>query len=159
MSKTLIIAEKPSVATDLARVLGKELGKFTRDKSGAFYQNDRAIITSAVGHLLEQKKPMTEGGKSLPWKFDYLPVIPRTFELEPIKQSEDRLKKVLQLAKSKDVTEIVNACDAGREGELIFHNLVRYGKWTKPARRLWMQSMTDEAILNAWHSMRSEADM
>ena len=114
MSKTLIIAEKPSVATDLARVLGKELGKFTRDKSGAFYQNDRAIITSAVGHLLEQKKPMTEGGKSLPWKFDYLPVIPRTFELEPIKQSEDRLKKVLQLAKSKDVTEIVNACDAGR---------------------------------------------
>ena len=55
MSKTLIIAEKPSVATDLARVLGKELGKFTRDKSGAFYQNDRAIITSAVGHLLEQK--------------------------------------------------------------------------------------------------------
>ncbi|WP_257229211.1 toprim domain-containing protein [Akkermansia muciniphila] len=56
MSKTLIIAEKPSVATDLARVLGKELGKFTRDKSGAFYQNDRAIITSAVGHLLEQKK-------------------------------------------------------------------------------------------------------
>ena len=87
MSKTLFIAEKPSVATDLARVLGKELGKFTRDKSGAFYQNDRAIITSAVGHLLEQKKPMTEGGKSLPWKFDYLPVIPRTFELEPIKQS------------------------------------------------------------------------
>lgn len=159
MSKTLIIAEKPSVATDLARVLGKELGKFTRDKSGAFYQNDRAIITSAVGHLLEQKKPMTEEGKSLPWKFDYLPVIPRKFELEPIKQSEDRLKKVLQLARSKDVTEIVNACDAGREGELIFHNLVRYGKWTKPTRRLWMQSMTDEAILNAWHGMRSEADM
>ena len=57
-------------------MLGKELGKFTRDKSGAFYQNDRAIITSAVGHLLEQKKPMTEEGKSLPWKFDYLPVIP-----------------------------------------------------------------------------------
>ena len=159
MSKTLIIAEKPSVATDLARVLGKELGKFTRDKSGAFYQNDRAIITSAVGHLLEQKKPMTEEGKSLPWKFDYLPVIPRKFELEPNKQSEDRLKKVLQLARSKDVTEIVNACDAGREGELIFHNLVRYGKWTKPTRRLWMQSMTDEAILNAWHGMRSEADM
>lgn len=70
---------------------------------------------------------MTEEGKSLPWKFDYLPVIPRKFELEPIKQSEDRLKKVLQLARSKDVTEIVNACDAGREGELIFHNLARYG--------------------------------
>lgn len=159
MSRTLIIAEKPSVATDLARVLGKELGKFTRDKSGAFYENDRAVITSAVGHLLEQKKPMTEGGKALPWKFDFLPVIPNAFELEPIKQSEDRLKKVLQLAKGKDVTEIVNACDAGREGELIFHNLVRYGKWSKPTRRLWMQSMTDEAILSAWSHMRSESDM
>lgn len=101
MSKTLIIAEKPSVATDLARVLGKELGKFTRDKSGAFYQNDRAIITSAVGHLLEQKKPMTEGGKSLPWKFDYLPVIPRTFELEPIKQSEDRMKRFSSSPKAR----------------------------------------------------------
>lgn len=159
MSKILIIAEKPSVATDLARVLGKELGKFTRDKSGAFYQNDSAVITSAVGHLLEQKKPMTEGGKALPWKFDFLPVIPPAFELEPIKQSEDRLKKVLQLAKGKDITEIVNACDAGREGELIFHNLVRYGKWSKPTRRLWMQSMTDEAILSAWRNMRSESDM
>ena len=100
MSKTLIIAEKPSVATDLARVLVKALGKFTRDTSGAINQNDRAIITSAVGHLLEQKKPMTEEGKSLPWKFDYLHVIPRNFELEPIKHSEERLKKVLQLARS-----------------------------------------------------------
>lgn len=159
MSKILIIAEKPSVATDLARVLGKELGKFTRDKSGAFFENDQAVITSAVGHLLEQKKPTTAEGKSLPWKFDYLPVIPNKFELEPIKQSEDRLKKVLQLARRKDVTEIVNACDAGREGELIFNNMVRFGKWSKKMRRLWMQSMTDEAILTAWHNMRSEEDM
>lgn len=159
MSKTLIIAEKPSVASDLARVLGKELGKFTKDKGGAFFENDQAIITSAVGHLLEQKKPMTPQGKALPWKFDYLPAIPDQFELEPIKQSTDRLKKVMQLAKKKDVTEIVNACDAGREGELIFHNLVRYGKWTKKVSRLWMQSMTDEAILAAWHHMRSGEEM
>lgn len=159
MSKILIIAEKPSVATDLARVLGKELGKFTRDKSGSYYENDQAVITSAVGHLLEQKKPMTEAGKALPWKFEYLPVIPKNFELEPIKQSEDRLKKVMHLAKGKQIVEIVNACDAGREGELIFHNLVRYGKWKKPIKRLWMQSMTDDAILNAWHHMRNEEDM
>ncbi len=158
MSRTLIIAEKPSVAADLARVLGKELGKFTRDKSGAYYHNDSAIITSAVGHLLEQQKPM-RGGKALPWKFDVLPVIPEPFVLEPIKSSEDRLKKILQLARQKDVTEIVNACDAGREGELIFYNLVRYGKWTKPTRRLWMQSMTDEAILSAWHNLRTEEEM
>lgn len=159
MSKTLIIAEKPSVASDLARVLGKELGKFAKDKSGSFYENDTVVITSAVGHLLEQKKPTTEQGKALPWKFDCLPAIPDEFQLEPIKQSEDRLKKVLQLAKRKDITEIVNACDAGREGELIFRNLVRYGKWSKKMDRLWMQSMTDEAILSAWHNMRSDQEM
>ena len=158
MSKTLIIAEKPSVATDLARVLGKELGKFTRDKSGAFYQNDRAIITSAVGHLLEQKKPMTEEGKSLPWKFDYLPVIPRKFELEPIKQSEDRLKKVLQLARSKDVTEIVNACDAGREGELIFRLMYEMTGCRKPVLRLWISSMEDSAIREGFSDLRPGAD-
>ena len=158
MSKTLIIAEKPSVATDLARVLGKELGKFTRDKSGAFYQNDRAIITSAVGHLLEQKKPMTEEGKSLPWKFDYLPVIPRKFELEPIKQSEDRLKKVLQLARSKDVTEIVNACDAGREGELIFRLVYEMTGCRKPVLRLWISSMEDSAIREGFSDLRPGAD-
>lgn len=159
MGKSLIIAEKPSVATDLARVLGKTLGKFTKDKGGAYFENDAAIITSAVGHLLEQQKPMTDTGKALPWKMEYLPVMPNKFQLEPIKSSEDRLKKIMSLAKKKDVTEIVNACDAGREGELIFHNLVRYGQWKKPTRRLWMQSMTDEAILAAWNQMRSEEEM
>ncbi|MEG1507059.1 MAG: DNA topoisomerase 3 [Akkermansia sp.] len=160
MSKILIIAEKPSVATDLARVLGKELGKFTKDKNGSYFESDQAVITSAVGHLLEQKKPQTAEGKSLPWKFACLPVIPKTFELEPIKQSEDRLKKVMQLAKRKDIGEIVNACDAGREGELIFRNMVRYGKWDKKKMsRLWMQSMTDDSILSSWHALRSEEDM
>lgn len=76
MSKILIIAEKPSVATDLARVLGKKLGKFTKDKSAVYFENDQAIITSAVGHLLEQKMPMTAAGKSLPWNFSCLPAIP-----------------------------------------------------------------------------------
>lgn len=159
MSKILIIAEKPSVATDLARVLGKKLGKFTKDKSAVYFENDQAIITSAVGHLLEQKMPMTAAGKSLPWNFSCLPAIPEVFELEPIDKSADRLRKVLSLAKKKDVTEIVNACDAGREGELIFMNIVRYAQWKKPIKRLWMQSMTDDAILKAWDSLRSEEQM
>ena len=96
MSKTLIIAEKPSVAADLARVLGKKLGKFKKDESTGSFANDTAIITSAVGHLVEQKKPQTEDGKSLPWKMDYLPVMPRCMELEPISKSSERLKKVLK---------------------------------------------------------------
>ncbi len=159
MSKTLIIAEKPSVASDLARVLGKKLGKFTKDDASGSFRNDTLIITSAVGHLVEQKKPQTEDGKSLPWKMEYLPVMPRTMELEPIPKSADRLKKVLKLARSKEVTTLVNACDAGREGELIFRNIVRFGKIKKPIRRLWMQSMTDDAILDAWAGLKTDEDM
>ncbi len=159
MSKTLIIAEKPSVAGDLARVLGKKTGKFKKDDSTGSYVNDSLIITSAVGHLVEQKKPQTEDGKSLPWKMDYLPVMPKSMELEPIAKSADRLKKVLKLARSKEVTALVNACDAGREGELIFRNIIRYGKIKKPLSRLWMQSMTDDAILEAWASLKSDAAM
>ena len=159
MSKTLIIAEKPSVASDLARVLGKKLGKFRKDESTLSFSNDSLIITSAVGHLVEQKKPQTESGKSLPWKMEYLPVMPTSMELEPISRSADRLKKVLKLARSKEVTELVNACDAGREGELIFRNIIRYGKIRKPLRRLWMQSMTDDSILEAWASLKADEDM
>lgn len=159
MAKTLIIAEKPSVASDLARVLGKKLGKFKKDSSTGSYENEEAIITSAVGHLVEQKKPQTEDGKSLPWKMEYLPVMPGTMELEPIAKSADRLRKVLKLARSKEVKDLVNACDAGREGELIFRNIIRYGKIRKPLRRLWMQSMTDDAILEAWDTLKSDASM
>lgn len=161
MSRILVIAEKPSVATDLARVLGKDksIGKFTRDKSGTYYENDKIVITSAVGHLLEQRKPTTAEGKSLPWKLDVLPVIPDNFELEPIAKAEDRLKKILRLAKGKDIVEIVNACDAGREGELIFRNMQRYGNWKQPVKRLWMQSMTDQSIMTAWNHLRSDEDM
>ena len=159
MSKTLIIAEKPSVAADLARVLGKKLGKLKKSESDGSYANDCIIITSAVGHLVEQKKPQTEDGKSLPWKMDYLPVMPRCMELEPIAKSSDRLKKVLKLARSKEVTTLVNACDAGREGELIFRNIIRFGKIKKPLKRLWMQSMTDDAILEAWNALKTDEEM
>ncbi len=159
MSQTLIIAEKPSVAADLARVLGKKLGKFTKDDASSCYRNDVAVITSAVGHLVEQKKPQTEDGKSLPWKMDYLPVMPASMELEPIAKSADRLRKVLRLARDKKVTHLVNACDAGREGELIFRNIVRYGKVKKPISRLWMQSMTDDSIMEAWNSLKTDEEM
>ena len=159
MSKTLIIAEKPSVAADLARVLGRKLGKLKKSESDGSYANDTIIITSAVGHLVEQKKPQTEDGKSLPWKMDYLPVMPRSMELEPIPKSADRLKKVLKLARSKEVSMLVNACDAGREGELIFRNIIRFGKIKKPLKRLWMQSMTDDAILEAWAALKSDEEM
>ncbi len=158
MGKQLIIAEKPSVATDLARVLGKKYGKFAKEGGGGFH-NDKLIITSAVGHLVEQKKPQTREGKSLPWKMEYLPVMPTEMELEPIAKSADRLRKILKLARSKEVDSLVNACDAGREGELIFRNIIRFGGIRKPLYRLWMQSMTDDAILEAWQHLKSNEEM
>ena len=130
-----------------------------RDEASGSYSNDSLIVTSAVGHLVEQKKPQTADGKSLPWKMECLPVLPESMELEPIEKSHDRLRKVLKLARSKDVKELVNACDAGREGELIFRNIVRFGKIAKPIRRLWMQSMTDDSILEAWHSLKTDKEM
>jgi DNA topoisomerase-3 len=161
MGKILIIAEKPSVMTDLSRALAKPLGKFEKEGSGrdTWFENDRAIITSAVGHLIELRMPTGPNGKNLPWKFDVLPAIPPQFELDPIADSESRLKQVLKLAKRKEVTEIINACDAGREGELIFQYIMDYGKVDKPVKRLWMQSMTQGAILEAWDHLRPASAM
>ena len=100
MGKILIIAEKPSVMTDLSRALAKPLGKFEKEGSGrdTWFENDQAIITSAVGHLIELRMPTGPNGKNLPWKFDVLPAIPPQFELDPIADSESRLKQVLKLA-------------------------------------------------------------
>jgi len=162
VSKTLIIAEKPSVATDLSKALSKKLGKFTKkgkSRDAQYFENDQAMITSAVGHLIELKMPTGPNGKNLPWKFDVLPAIPSNFALQPIEQSEGRLRHVLKLAKLKDVTEIVNACDAGREGELIFQYIMDYGKIEKPVKRLWMQSMTTGAIQQAWDELRDGQEM
>lgn len=160
--KYLIIAEKPSVATDLSKALAKPLGKFEKkgkSRDAQYFENDNAAITSAVGHLVELKMPTGPNGKNLPWNFNVLPAIPKKFELQPIEQSANRLKHVLALAKKKEIDVIVNACDAGREGELIFQYIMDIGKLQKPVKRLWMQSMTTGAIQEAWGKLREGADM
>ena len=153
MSKRLVIAEKPSVAADIARALGG----FTR--TGDHFERDDAVVSSAVGHLLEIGMPEEEEVKRGKWTFAHLPAIPSSFALKPIEKSEERLKLLLKLLKRKDVTEIVNACDAGREGELIFRYLVAYAKTQKPIRRLWLQSMTPAAIREGFEALRSDAAM
>lgn len=160
--KYLIIAEKPSVATDLSRALTKTLGKFEKkgkSRDAQYFENDNAAITSAVGHLVELKMPTGPNGKNLPWNFDVLPAIPKKFELQPIEQSHNRLKHVLSLAKKKEFDVIVNACDAGREGELIFQYIMEIGEIEKPVKRLWMQSMTTNAIQEAWDKLRDGEQM
>jgi DNA topoisomerase III len=153
VSKSLIIAEKPSVAADIARALGG----FARHDD--FYESDKFVLSSAVGHLLELGMPEEEEVKRGKWTFAHLPAIPSKFELRPIEKNENRLKVLLRLMKRKDVGALVNACDAGREGELIFRNVVQYGKAAKPIRRLWLQSMTPAAIRDAFGALRSDDAM
>jgi len=153
MPKTLIIAEKPSVAADIARALGG----FTRH--GEYFESDGYVISSAVGHLLEIGMPEDEEVKRGKWTFAHLPAIPSRFELKPIEKNEARLKVLLKLIKRKDVTDLVNACDAGREGELIFRYIVQFAKTGKPIRRLWLQSMTPAAIREAFEQLRPDEEM
>jgi DNA topoisomerase-3 len=153
MTKSLIIAEKPSVATDIARALGG----FTRHDD--YYESERYVLSSAVGHLLEIGMPEAEEVKRGKWTFAHLPAIPSSFALKPIEKNENRLKLLLKLVKRKDVDELINACDAGREGELIFRYIVQYAKSAKPIRRLWLQSMTTAAIRDGFEHLRTGAQM
>ena len=154
--KTLVIAEKPSVAADLTRALG---GKIKAARA-EFFEVDDFIITSAVGHLVELCLPssMTKG-KGIPWGLATLPIIPDQFDLKPIARSEDRLKIVKKLLKRADVTAVINACDAGREGELIFHNIMQLSGVKKPVKRLWLQSMTADAIRKGFEHLRQDQEM
>jgi len=152
MTKTLIIAEKPSVALDISRALGG----FTRQ--GDYFESDQYVLSSSIGHLLTLVAPNDPvRGK---WSFTHLPVIPPQFELGPAdKRSSERLKLLVKLLKRKDVDAVINACDAGREGELIFRYIVQYAGVKKPVRRLWLRSMTQAAIREAFDNLRDDETM
>ena len=153
MSKTLIIAEKPSVANDIA----KTLGGFT--KHDEYFESDEYVLSSAVGHLLEIAVPEEYDVKRGKWSFAHLPMIPPYFALNPIAKTESRLKVLNKLIKRKDVSALINACDAGREGELIFRLIAQNAKAKQPVKRLWLQSMTPGAIRDGFTQLRSDEEM
>lgn len=155
--KTLVIAEKPSVAQDIVRALTPVSGKF--DKHEEHFENDTYVVTSAVGHLVEIQAPEQYDVKRGKWSFAHLPVIPPHFDLKPIDKTKTRLNAVVKQAKRKDVDALVNACDAGREGELIFRLIQQYSKVKHPVQRLWLQSMTPEAIREGFKTLRSDKQM
>ncbi|MFZ3084255.1 DNA topoisomerase III [Rhodoferax ferrireducens] len=159
--KTLIIAEKPSVAQDIVRALTPVAGKF--DKHDEHFESDSYVVTSAVGHLLEIQAPEEFDVKRGKWSFAHLPVIPPHFDLKPVDKTKTRLNAVVKLAKRKDVDQLINACDAGREGELIFRLIEQYAGGAKPlgkpVRRLWLQSMTPQAIRDGFNTLRSNEQM
>jgi len=156
--KSLIIAEKPSVAADLVRALP---GKF--EKSKTHYESDRYIVSYAIGHLVSIEFPEEIDPKYKAWKLENLPILPDEFPLKGLEGTKTQLNALQQLIRRKDVVELINACDAGREGELIFKYILRY-VWNqsvakKSCKRLWLQSMTKESIKEAFAHLRDNTEM
>jgi DNA topoisomerase-3 len=151
--KALIIAEKPSVANDIA----KALGGFT--KHDEYFESEDYLLSSAVGHLLEIAAPDQYEVKRGKWSFTNLPVIPSHFDLRPIPKTESRLKVLQKLIKRKDVNRLINACDAGREGELIFRLITQHAKASQKIERLWLQSMTPAAIREGFEKLRADQEL
>ena len=157
MGKTLVVAEKPSVARDLAAALP---GAFKQGKDKASLEGEDYVITWAVGHLVGLAEPDAYDPKLKKWRFADLPIVPDQFKLVP---NDDRAKKQLKvihrLMADEDVETVVNACDAGREGELIFAYVYDTAKVKKPVRRLWLSSMTRKAIEEAFTRLRPGEEM
>jgi len=156
--KSLIIAEKPSVAADLVKALP---GKFTKSKT--HYESDQYVVSFAIGHLVSICYPEEIDPRFKSWTLANLPIIPESFPLKSIKTTSAQLNGLKKLIRRKDITEIINACDAGREGELIFKYILQFTRTKsvdrKTIRRLWLQSMTKESILHGFKNLRDDESM
>ncbi len=148
----LVIAEKPSVARDLARVLG------VRGAGRHAIGDARRTITWCIGHLVELDEPASYDARWKSWRLDALPMIPTTFKIRAVESTRDQLRAVRELLGDRRFTEVVNACDAGREGELIFRYVYDIAGSRLPVRRLWISSMTDEAISRGFAALKPGAD-
>jgi DNA topoisomerase-3 len=156
MSKTLVVAEKPSVARDIVNAVP---GPF-QSPSDAYWESDDYVVTFAVGHLVQLKDPEAYDEKFKRWRMDDLPIVPDKFELEARDaKSKKQLKEIHKLMKREDVDRIVNACDAGREGELIFSYIYELAGVDKPVDRLWISSMTKQAIAEGFAKLRPGREM
>jgi DNA topoisomerase-3 len=153
MEKTLVIAEKPSVAKDLAKVLGKLTNQ------DGYLENDRYLVTWAIGHLVELAAPEEYNAQLKAWSLSSLPIIPQEFQLVAQKKTVKQFRVVQKLLHHPDVFQVINACDAGREGELIFYYIYRLSKAQLPIQRLWISSLTQEAIQAGFSALRDGAEM
>lgn len=158
MSKTLIIAEKPSVAQDLLKALPDKF-----EKQDNYWEGEHYLVSFALGHLVSLAMPKEMDDKHKDWSLDHLPIIPEHFAIRALPKTKTQLATLGKLIRRKEVTEIINACDAGREGELIFRYILQYVSETKPVKarlkRLWLQSMTKSAMEEALKHLRDDDEM
>jgi DNA topoisomerase-3 len=162
MAKTLVIAEKPSVGQDLARVLPGPFEKHVGagERTNRWLEGPDHIITWAVGHLVQLAEPDEYDDKFKKWRMADLPIVPRSFKLVVRdERSQKQMKVVKDLLRRDEIDQVINACDAGREGELIFTYLYEYVKSDKPVQRLWLNSMTNDAMREAFGHLRDGADL
>ncbi|NJE63444.1 DNA topoisomerase III [Enterococcus durans] len=146
--KQLILAEKPSVAKDLSKVLG------ANQKYKNYYEGPKVIVTWALGHLLGLKMPEDLNKEWQSWQMETLPMIPKKLGIKPLPKTGHQLKAIKQLAQRKDVSEVVIATDAGREGELVARWILEYVHFNKPVKRLWISSQTDKAIKTGFKQLK-----
>ncbi|WP_404357964.1 DNA topoisomerase III [Cytobacillus firmus] len=146
--KSLVLAEKPSVAREIARVLG------CRQSHKSYMEGDKYIVTWALGHLIELKMPEHYDSKYKNWNLEDLPIIPDQMGLKVMKQTSHQYKAIENLAKRKDVKEIIIATDAGREGELVARWILEKIRWRKTIKRLWISSVTDRAIRDGFQNLK-----
>ena len=149
----LIVAEKPAVARDLARVLG------VRPSGEHSFEGSGHVITWCIGHLVELDEPAADDGRWKAWRLDTLPMLPAEFRLRPSRHAAAQLRAVTRLLGERRFTSVVNACDAGREGELIFRSLVQFAGRCPPVQRLWISSLTDDAIRKGFAALRPGAQL
>lgn len=148
MSKSLVLAEKPSVARDIARVLG------CHKNGNGFIEGTKYIVTWALGHLVTHADPEGYGKQYKEWKLEHLPIVPDPFKIVPIRQTTKQLNAVKAQLRRNDVNEIIIATDAGREGELVARWILEQAKSRKPVKRLWISSVTDKAIKDGFKSLK-----
>ena len=152
MSNLLVIAEKPSVAKSIADVLG---AKTRRDGS---YEGGGYVVSWCVGHLLGLAEPQAYDEKYAKWRYEDLPIAPSNWKYTAADSTKKQLKILCDLMKRSDVHGVINACDAGREGELIFRLVYNHSGCNKPMQRLWISSMEESAIVEGFRSLKNGAD-
>lgn len=146
--KTLVLAEKPSVGRELARVLG------SREKHKSHFEGPKYVVTWALGHLVGLAEPEDYDGKFGTWSLEDLPILPGKMKLKVLRESSHQYKAVQQLLRRQDIGELIVATDAAREGELLARWIMDMAKWNKPFKRLWISSQTDKAIKEGFASLK-----
>jgi len=148
LAKSLVITEKPSVARDIVAALGG-----FQEQDG-FWERDDLVVTFSVGHLVQLESPEDIDEKYKRWTLDTLPILPDEHRVKPKAGASERIRCIKKLLRRDDVDGVVNACDAGREGELIFREIVEYLDCQKPIQRIWLQSMTSAAIRTGFDELQ-----